>query len=250
MPEYAIITGASQGIGAAIAEELAAQGIHPVMLARNILNLKAVADTITSRGGQCSFFKCDVGVAAEIESVTGDLKNELGKLPAILVNNAGYGGPFHRTDEVTEAEWDLVFDTNVKAAFLFSKILLPAMKQQGWGRIINIASVYGSGGGALSSAYAASKHALIGYSKSLALEWGDHNITVNCISPGYIETKMGASAREGAPEKITSQIPAGRQGTPAEIARLVYFLSRPENGYINGADIIVDGGLSAGFRFA
>ena len=122
------------------------------------------------------------------------------------------------------------------------------MKQNNYGRIINISSVYGVVGGACSSTYAASKHALTGYTRSLAAEWGNANITCNVLSPGYVDTSMGISPNEGFSAGILRRIPAGRQALPDEIARLVYFLIQPENGYINGADIVIDGGLLAGFR--
>ncbi len=171
--------------------------------------------------------------------------NQWGDALLILINNAGIGGPFHRTDEVSEEEWDSVFNTNVKAAFLFCKALLPIMKKQQFGRVINISSVYGKTGGALSSAYAASKHALVGYTKSLAVEWGKYNITCNLVSPGYANTSMGADNDEYHAD-IIAGIPAQRLAAPEEIAKLVAFLVQPGSSYINGADIVIDGGFLAG----
>ena len=183
MKQTAIITGASRGIGAAIALELAANDIHTILLARDMDKLSEVANRIISANGSCTYYQCDVTRQSDIEKILLAEKQLLNNSRLVLINNAGYGGPFQRTNEITEDEWDAVFATNVKAAFLFCKHILPVMKDNGWGRVINIASIYGSVGGALSSAYAASKHALLGYTKSIAAECGEHNITCNSISP-------------------------------------------------------------------
>ncbi len=249
MKQTAVITGASGGIGAAIAFALAEADIHTILLARNKEKLANVANEITGKGGSCIFYECDVAKRNDIEQALLEMKPYINGTQLILINNAGYGGPFHRTDEIPEEEWDLIFDTNVKAAFLFCKHLLPLMKENNRGRVINIASVYGQIGGALSSAYAASKHALVGYTKSIAAEWGEYNITCNLISPGFTDTNMGASSNESVYKNIIDQIPAKRQGTPEEVARLVLFLTGTSSGYINGADIVIDGGLLAGRSF-
>ncbi len=249
MLQTALITGASQGIGAAIAIELARQNIHTVLLARNPVKLGAVAARINDNGGSCSYYDCDITSHTAIEQTLAAVEKELTVLPSILINNAGLGGPFHHTDEVTPEEWDLIFATNVKAPFLFCKKFLPAMKQQQFGRIINISSIYGIVGGARSSTYAASKHALAGYTKSLAVEWGKYNITCNIISPGYINTSSNNSAGTSYLSNVLAHIPGNKQGVPADIAKLVYFLTQPASNYINGADIVVDGGMLAGFNF-
>ena len=249
MKQTAIITGASRGIGAAIALELAANDIHTILLARDGGKLKEVADKISSTNGSCTYHLCNVTNSSDIEKIVNAEKQRLVDSKIILINNAGYGGTFQRTDEMTEEEWDLIFNTNIKAAFLFCKNVLPMMKENNWGRIINIASIYGSVGGALSSAYAASKHALVGYTKSLSAEWGKYNITCNSISPGFTNTNMGAGDNEVFYKNVISQIPLKRQGEPEEIAKLVSFLSKEDAGYINGADILIDGGLLAGRSF-
>ncbi len=249
MHQTAIITGASQGIGAAIAVALAGQGVHTLLLARDLKKLNKVATEIREKNGTCTCLPCDITKSRAINDVFLQLAQSGLPTPSILINNAGYGGPFHRTDEVSEEEWDLIFATNVKAAFLFAQKLLPHMKENQFGRIINIASVYGVTGGARSSTYAASKHALVGYTRSLAVEWGAWGITCNLISPGYVETGMGAAANEAHYDGILQRIPAKRQGSPGEIAQTVLFLIQPGSGYINGANIVVDGGLTAGFYF-
>lgn len=249
MRSSAIITGAGQGIGQAIAYELAGQGIHTYLLARTLEKLEAVAGNIRAAGGACTCLPCDITKTQEIDAALQAIERSEAVFPLILVNNAGFGGPFHRTDEVSAEEWDIIFQTNVKAAFLFCKAVLPRMKAANFGRIVNISSIFGIVGGALSSTYAASKHALIGYTKSLAVEWGSSNITCNVISPGYVNTDMGAPPDTAYYANIIRHIPGNRMGTPEEIARLVHFLVKPESGYINGANIIVDGGLLAGFAF-
>lgn len=248
MQQTALITGASQGIGASIASELAKNNIHTILLARNSSNLKEVADSIHAAGGSCSYYSCDVTRPGEISATINAIKHDLSVVPQILINNAGIGGPFHKAHEVSENEWDLIFNTNVKAAFLFCKNLLPSMKENKFGRIINISSIFGNIGGAHSSTYAASKHALVGYTKSLAVEWGQYNITCNLVSPGYVDTSMGAASNNHSHEDIINKIPSKRQASPDEIARLVLFLIKPENSYINGSDIIIDGGLLAGLK--
>lgn len=249
MKTTAIITGASSGIGAAIAFALSHNDVDIILLARNKERLKDVASQIKKSGGTCFYHLCDVTNRSDIEMALQIIQPQISSNKIILINNAGYGGPFERTDELTEEEWDLIFNTNTKAPFLFCKHLLPLMKQNGWGRVINIASVYGSVGGALSAAYSASKHALVGYTKSIAAEWGEWNITCNTISPGFVNTKMGADASANSYQNIIKQIPLKRQGTPQEIAQLVLFLCSDNSSYINGADIIIDGGLLSSKSF-
>lgn len=166
-------------------------------------------------------------------------------VPLILVNNAGIGGPYHRADQVSDEEWDLVFATNVKSVFWFSRWLLPLMRQRGFGRIINIASIYALAGGTGSSTYAATKHAILGYTRSIAAEWGASGITCNAICPGYVNTQMGIQPAQ-IPEhekRIIEQIRVRRIGLPAEIAEMVAFLSSRQAAYVNGASLVVDGGL-------
>ncbi len=249
MKTIAIITGASSGIGTAIAFTLAAIDIQVILLARNKDKLKEVASQINTAGGSCFYHECDVTKRDNIEATLQSIQPQISNLKLILINNAGYGGPFKRTDELSEEEWDSIFNTNTKAPFLFCKYLLPLMKKSGWGRVINIASIYGSVGGALSAAYAASKHALIGYTKSIAAEWGEWNITCNTVSPGFTNTKMGADTNAVSYQNILQQIPLKRQATPEEIAQSVLFLCGENSSYINGADIVIDGGLLAAKSF-
>ena len=247
MKKIAIVTGASQGIGEGIAKRLA-RDYEVILLARNEDKLKAVQEAIVDDNGKARFFKCDVSNTASINEVLDKILVDFENRIEVIVNNAGIGGPFHTTDLVSESEWDKVFNTNVKSAFLFCKKLLPIMKANGGGRVVNISSILGILGGTQSSTYAASKHALVGYTKSIAQEWATFNITCNVISPGFIQTKMGAEKQSEFRTKIIETIPNKRQGTTSEIAHLVSFLCQVESAYINGADLIIDGGFTSGLR--
>ena len=247
MKKIAIVTGASQGIGEEIAKRLA-RDYEMILLARNEDKLKAVQEAIVNEHGKACFFKCDVSNTASINETLDTILVDFENRIEVIVNNAGIGGPFHTTDLVSQSEWDSVFDTNVKSAFLFCKRLLPIMKANGGGRVVNISSILGILGGTQSSTYAASKHALVGYTKSIAQEWATFNITCNVISPGFIQTKMGAEKQSEFRTKIIESIPNKRQGTTSEIAHLVSFLCQAESAYINGADLIIDGGFTSGLR--
>lgn len=239
----ALITGASQGIGAAIAEKLAAEGFFLVLLdqapegASHLLTRLAAPGLVRA---------CDVSKAEQVKKSIEAALAETGRIDA-LINNAGVGGPFHRLDEVTEDEWDWIMQTNLKGTFLLLKHVLPLMRQQSYGRIVNIASVQGFLGASRSSTYVASKHGVIGYTKSVCAEWGQYQITCNAICPGYIDTKMGVQ-----PDKVDSHLqavlertPSHRIGKPLEVAELAAFLLRPESAFINGAVLTLDGGLTA-----
>jgi 3-oxoacyl-[acyl-carrier protein] reductase len=241
--QVALVTGSSRGIGAAIARVLAADGVAVALLARNETLLDAVHSEIQSSGGTARGYRCDLTQSHEVESTTTAIERDLGPI-SILVNNAGFGGPFHRTDEVSDEEWELIFATNVRSAFWLCRRLLPGMRDRRYGRIVNISSVLGMSGAARSSTYAATKHALIGYTRSIAAEWAGFGITCNAICPGYIATDMVASA-DAADVPEASMIPVGRFGRPKEVADLVSLLVRPDSSYINGSTLTIDGGLTS-----
>lgn len=231
MNRVAIVTGGAQGIGAAVAEALAPT--HAVA----VLDVKAVAKP--PPGGFT--VPCDVARRESVEQALATVEARLG-VPSVLINNAGIGGPFHRIDEVQDDEWERIVATNLRSVFWFSRALLPKMKAQGFGRIVNIASIYGLKGGARSSTYAATKHGVIGYTQSLADEWGAHGITCNAICPGYIDTP--AVSAEAAAAAV-AKTPVGRLGKPEEVAALVAHLCGPQSGYINGVAWAVDGGITS-----
>lgn len=242
--KLAIVTGASRGIGAAIAEVLAENGFRVALLARDAEALARLEKKLAAAGAEARPFVCDVADAAAVDATLARIETSLG-VPGVIVNNAGVGGPFHRVDEVSKEEWDALFGVNVDGVYHLCRWALPRMKAGGYGRIVNISSILGLFGGARSSTYAATKHALIGYSKTIAAEWGAYGITCNAVCPGYIDTEMLANADPGARKELLRRIPSGRFGTPEEVARLVAFLVGPFGGYINGSALVMDGGLSS-----
>jgi 3-oxoacyl-[acyl-carrier protein] reductase len=237
------VTGASRGIGAGIATRLAKSGAAVALLGRDFQRLANVEADIRASGGASKAITCDVTDSQSVSRAIEETEAALGAI-SVLVNNAGLGGPFHRATEVSDEEWELLFATNVRSAFWFCRALLPRMASRAFGRIINISSVLGLVGAARSSTYSATKHALIGYTKSIAAEWGGNGITSNAICPGYVLTDMTANHPEPLPSQSPA-VPAGRLGTPEDVAELVVMLAREESAYINGAVLTIDGGLTA-----
>lgn len=240
----AVVTGASRGIGAAIATELARNGYEVALLSRDAAALEQLRKQVFDTGGHAWPVVCDVANRDDVTSALDQLEAKVG-VPQVLVNNAGLGGPFHRADEVSVAEWDQLFGVNVEGVRNLCQWALPRMKAAGHGRIVNIASIMGLFGGAQSSTYAATKHALVGYSKAIAAEWGAYGITSNALCPGYIETEMLAKAPAASRERLLERIPGKRFGTPEEVAGMVSFLVGPLGGYVNGSALVMDGGLSS-----
>lgn len=242
--KVAMVTGAGCGIGRAIALTLAAQGAKVAVLDINAEKAQETAGAIQQAGGTALAVSCDVGQVDSVSRAINQVEESLG-LATILVNNAGVGGLFHRVDQVSDAEWDWIINTNLRSVFLFARDLLPKMAAQSYGRIVNIASVQGLLGAPRSSTYVASKHGMIGYTKAIAAEWGDKGITCNAICPGYIDAGMGV--RPGMDDymrQVMAKTPVKRVGTPEEIAALVLYLVGPMGGYTNGASFTVDGGIS------
>jgi 3-oxoacyl-[acyl-carrier protein] reductase len=243
----ALITGAAGGIGSAIARKLGAERIAVVLLAnQSMVQAESIAAEIRQDGGKAISVQCDVTNNAEVENAIAAVVASFG-IPSILVNNAGVGGPFHPLDQVSEAEWDWIIDTNVKSMFLFARLLLPMMKANGYGRIVNISSIYGLLGGAQSAVYSASKHAILGLTKSIAAEWGEFGITCNAVCPGFVETVMGVQdqAVHNHLGRILHKSPVKRIAQPEEIAALVNHLIGSTGSFINGATLTIDGGITA-----
>ncbi|QRK11142.1 SDR family oxidoreductase [Archangium violaceum] len=239
--KLAVVTGASRGIGAAIAEVLAENGYQVALVGRDVAALSRLE---TKLGDRARSFVCDVADEAAVNATLDRIETSLGT-PGVIVNNAGVGGPFHRVDEVDTAEWKALFGVNVDGVRHFCRWALPRMKASGYGRLVNISSIQGLFGGARSSTYAATKHAIIGFSKTIAAEWGAYGITCNAVCPGYIDTEMLANADPESRKELLRRIPAGRFGSAEEVARLVAFIVGPFGGYINGSALVMDGGLSA-----
>ncbi|MGI6452235.1 MAG: elongation factor P 5-aminopentanone reductase [Syntrophomonadaceae bacterium] len=242
MEKVCLITGASRGIGAAIARALAKQGIR---IAINYLTSEKAAlqiqEQLSCQGAEVLAIKADVSQGEDVERMFAIVEERFGHID-FLINNAGISYRGLLTD-TTEEQWQKIMDTNLKGPFLCSKRALPAMIRKKSGRIINIASVWGLYGASCECAYAASKGGLISLTKSLAKEVGPSGITVNAIAPGAIATDM--LNRELQPkdkEDLVEQIPADRLGFPEEIAGACVFLLSPSAAYINGQVISIDGG--------
>lgn len=236
----ALVTGASRGIGKAIAARLAARGAHVVAAARGE-HAKAVADEIVAAGGLAEFISLDVTEAGAGEAAVAGVMKRRGRID-ILVNNAGIAKD-QLMLRMKRDDWDAVIGTNLTAAFVLTQAVLKPMLKQRAGRIVSISSVVGQGGNAGQANYAASKAGIIGFSKAVALEVASRGITVNVVAPGLIETDMTRAITESAHEEWASKIPLKRLGTPDDIAAAVCFLASDEASYITGQVLAVNGGM-------
>jgi len=240
--KVALVTGASRGIGRAIAKEFASQGAKVALCARSVDALQAVADEIAAAGGCAQPFALDVssadGVRAVVEAVTG----HYGRLD-ILINNAGItrDGLIAR---MKDDAWEEVLNTNLRGAFYLTRAAAKIMMRQRCGKIVNISSVVGLTGNPGQANYAASKAGLIGMTRSVAKELGSRNIQVNAIAPGFIVTDMTDSLPEALKAKLLEQIPLGRLGEPEEIAKAALFLASDGSDYVTGQVLAVCGGLT------
>jgi 3-oxoacyl-[acyl-carrier protein] reductase len=238
----AIVTGASRGIGAEIAIQLANSGASVACVATTEANAKATAHAIVASGEKAQPFGCDVSSLSQVEETVKQITEQLGS-PTILVNNAGLARD-NLMLRMTEEDWDRVIDVNLKGAFNFIKCCQRAMSKKRWGRIVNVSSVVGLHGTAGQTNYAASKAGLIGLSLAVAKELGSRNVTCNAIAPGFIETDMTADLPEQMREYVAKTAPIGRLGTPQDVAPLVVFLCSDAAAYITGQTITIDGGLT------
>jgi 3-oxoacyl-[acyl-carrier protein] reductase len=238
--KVALVTGASRGIGAAIAQTLAAQGAIVVAAARGS-NAAATVEAIIAKGGKAEAASVDVTDPAAVEEVVSGALSRHGRVD-ILVNNAGIARD-QLMMRMKRDDWDAVIATNLTGAFVCTQaVLRPMIKQRG-GRIISISSVVGQMGNAGQVNYAASKAGLIGMAKSLAREVASRGITVNVVAPGLIETDMTRALPPGTAETWASQIPLGRLGAPEDVAHTVCFLASDEAAYITGQVVAVNGGM-------
>jgi len=237
----ALVTGASQGIGEAVARRLAAQGAKVVVAARNAEKLAEVAAAIAAAGGAAHPLTLDVSQPETVGGLVKGLPADFAEID-ILVNNAGVtaDGLLLR---MSLEDWERVLRTNLTGAFALTKELVRGMMRRRWGRVISVSSVVGLMGNAGQANYAASKAGLIGFSKSLARELGSRNITVNVVAPGYIETAMTAALPEAAREPLVSAIALGRLGTVDDVAAAVLYLASEEAGYVTGETLNLSGGL-------
>ena len=239
--KVAIVTGASRGIGEAIAKQLSSCGAKIILIARNSDQLVAVKETIISNGGIAESIAGDVSNLNSISEIVTNTIDKWGRID-ILVNNAGIARD-NIIMRMKEDEWDSVMNINLKGCFNGIKSVARPMIKNKAGRIINITSVIGQIGNAGQSNYAASKAGIMGLTKSMAKELGSRNITVNAVAPGYITTDMTNELNDEVKEQMKSSIPLGRLGTPDDVANLVCFLASDEAGYITGQTFNVDGGM-------
>jgi 3-oxoacyl-[acyl-carrier protein] reductase len=236
----ALVTGASRGIGRAIAIHLAAAGAHVVAAARGD-NAQGTADAIREAGGSADPIALDVTDAAGVDRAIAGIVAGRGRID-ILVNNAGITRDTLML-RMKRDDWDAVIQTNLTAAFTTVQAVLKPMIKQRSGRIVNITSVVGQSGNAGQANYAASKAGLIGFTKALALEVASRNVTVNAVAPGLIDTDMTRAIAEGAHEEWAARIPLKRLGTPDDVANAVVFLASDEAAYITGHVLAVNGGM-------
>lgn len=240
--QVAVVTGAGRGIGRAIALKFAAEGADVVCVSRTAENAGKVAAEVQALGRRAWAFGIDVANATAVNEAAAKILAEAGKVD-ILVNNAGVTRDTLLM-RMSDEDWDVVLDTNLKGAFLFTKALVRSFIKQRSGRIVNISSVVGLMGNAGQCNYAASKAGLIGLTKSTARELAARGITVNAIAPGFIETDMTSILKEETKEAVLKGIPMASFGQPEDIAQAVLFLASPAARYITGQTLAVDGGMA------
>ena len=239
--QIALVTGASRGIGQAIALELGRQGAQVFGTATSSEGAEKISAALNEKDVAGKGMTLDVNSAESIAAVLSEIEKS-GGAPTILVNNAGITRD-NLLLRMSEEEWDAILDTNLKSVYRMSKVCLRAMTKARWGRIISISSVVGAIGNAGQTNYAAAKAGLIGFTKALAREVGSRNITVNAVAPGFIDTDMTRALPEAQKEVLLKQIPLGRLGLAEEVASAVAFLASPQAGYITGTTLHVNGGM-------
>jgi 3-oxoacyl-[acyl-carrier protein] reductase len=238
----AVVTGASRGIGEAIAHALAEQGRHVVCVARNAEKLEAVAAAIRAAGGSASVMTCDMSDAAAITGLIETVAKAHGRLD-ILVNNAGITRD-NLLLRMSDEEFDDVIQTNLRGVFVACRAALRPMMRGKWGRVINLGSVSGIVGNAGQANYAAAKAGLAGFTRSLGKEMAGKNITANVVAPGFIQTDMTDVLPQQVKDGALKAIPLARFGQPQEIASAVAYLASDDAGYVTGQVLAVDGGMT------
>jgi 3-oxoacyl-[acyl-carrier protein] reductase len=237
----ALVTGATRGIGRAIALQLGRDGATVIGTATTAAGAAQISEALAQAGAQGAGVALNVRDAAACDSVLDALQKERGDV-LILVNNAGITRD-NLALRMKDAEWDEVMETNLKAVFRLSRAVMRGMMKARWGRIINITSVVGASGNPGQANYAAAKAGVVGMAKSLSRELGSRNITVNCVAPGFIDTDMTRALPEAQRAALLGQIPLGRLGAPEDIAAAVAYLASPEAGYVTGCVLHVNGGM-------
>lgn len=239
--KIAVVSGASRGIGKAIALELARRGAIVIGTATTDLGAAAITQYLQEAGAKGQGLALDVGSDASVEAFSKAVQEQFGAVE-ILVNNAGITRD-NLMLRMKEEEWQTVINTNLNSVFRMSRTFLRGMTKARWGRIINISSVVASSGNAGQANYAAAKAGMEGFARALAMEIGSRAITVNCVAPGFIDTDMTRELGEEQTQALLAKIPLGRYGQPQEIAAVVGFLASAEAGYITGETIHANGGM-------
>lgn len=239
--EVALVTGATRGIGQAIAQALAGSGAKVIGTATSDDGAQAIDAAFAQAGLPGRGVRLDVNDAIAVEALIESISSLEGGV-SILVNNAGITRD-NLLMRMSEAEWDSIIDTNLKSVWRLSKAVLRPMMKARHGRIVNIGSVVGSIGNAGQSNYAASKAGMLGFTRALAREVGSRNITVNCVAPGFIDTDMTRTLKPEQKSALLSQVPLGRLGEAADVAAAVLFLVSPGAAYVTGSTLHVNGGL-------
>lgn len=239
--KIALVTGASRGIGQAIAFELGRQGATVIGTATSERGAHGISEYLQAAGIAGHGMVLNVNDTTQIENVLATIRAQFGEV-AILVNNAGITKD-NLLARMSDEEWDDVLNTNLKSVFRLSRAVLRGMMKAKYGRIINISSVVGCMGNPGQTNYAASKAGIAGFSRSLAREVGSRNITVNCVAPGFIDTDMTLALKDAQRAKLIEHIPLGRLGSPADVASAVAFLAGPGAAYITGVTLHVNGGM-------
>ncbi len=244
-----VVTGAGSGIGKAIAEEFGAQGAKIVVATRRATNGQPVADGIKAKGGDATFIKCDVSIEEDVKNMVEEAIKVYGRID-VLVNNAGVDFVKAFTD-IEPADWDRVLNTDLRGTFLCCHFTVPYMLKQGGGSVINIATVHTQQCLDKASPYDAAKWGVLGFTKSLAVEFGDRGIRFNCVSPGLIATQIWNDLLDAAPDRDEclsyweSNIPMKRVGLPEEIAKACVYFASDDSIYTTGANLLVDGGMTS-----
>lgn len=243
--KVALVSGAGSGIGRAIAISYAQEGAKVVVADINEEHAVETVKLITDTGGEAIAVKADSSKAEENKKLIDEVVQRFGRLD-IACNNAGMGGPAKPTAEYEPEEWDQVIDLNLNGVFYACKYQLAQMEKNGGGSIVNIASIHGQVAAPNSPAYTASKHAVVGLTKNIAIEYAQKNIRCNAVGPGYIETPLlTANLNEEGLKAIAAKSAINRLGTVQEVADLVVFLSSDKSSFTTGAYIITDGGYTA-----
>ena len=239
--KVALVTGATRGIGRAIALELARQGAVVIGTATSESGAQAIGEALAQAGAKGAGRVLDVRDAAQCDALVANVQKEFGDI-LVLVNNAGIVRD-NLALRMKDEDWDAVMETNLRPAFRLARSVMRGMMKARWGRIISITSVVGATGNAGQANYAAAKAGLAGMTRSLAREVGSRNITVNCVAPGFIDTDMTRALSDEQRNALIGQIPLGRLGKPEDVAAAVAFLASAAGDYVTGTVLHVNGGM-------